>query len=465
MLSRNLPASIQVIWVKYPRAPFHDAFLGNVAPPSIYGFNLLAGVSEPQLLLRTSTAFSWGTKFEQWGAQHRSWVQCFHLPLPVLGGVLFHHYLARLGIDGLQPFLVSAVAAQKGVFAHPNANGNLRLARAEYGYQFDASSFQQPFAASAAETKVTVIPAEISTVEKNGNGIAALHLSNGQIVSADLYVDCTGPQAQLLSSLGSTSQGERRMCALSSLRPMNGPLGAPCRTLTAHSFGWQSDTPLQGATVRTTVFSPESESQALLAHGEAPAQSFEVTLGSHPQAWVDNCVAISHASSVLEPLTQAPMLILQRHIETLAALIPCSSNMAVERREFNRKAAEDYTHAELFNRALFETQLPSNAPYWSAAGAEPLNEKLAQKLTQFESRGVLVAFDLEPFNPEDWIILHDGIGRRPARYDRVADRTAETEIRQYLANMRNEIELLVKAIPKHDEYMKGLVRYLKQKEW
>ena len=163
-------------------------------------------------------------------------------------------------------------------------------------------------------------------------------------------------------------------------------------------------------------------------------------------------------------MTHAPMRLLQRQIERLLTLVPCSGDMSVERREFNRQGADDYTHAELFNRALFETKTSFQSPYWLTAREEPADEKLNQKISQFESRGVLVAFDLEPFNAEDWTILHHGMGRRPARYDRVADRVPEAEVRPMLAAMTRDIENLVKTMPNHHDYMTNLVRYLKQKK-
>ena len=54
--------------------------------------------------------------------------------------------------------------------------------------------------------------------------------------------------------------------------------------------------------------------------------------------------------------------------------------------------------------------------------------------------------------------------RRPARYDRMADRTPENEVRPMLDSMRREIENLVKTMPTHHDYMLDLVRYLKQKK-
>jgi tryptophan halogenase len=460
-LARQLPASIQITWVNGQSSSDADLFYGSLTPSNVYSFNLSAGVSEPELLLNTNTSFSWGTRYAGWGGQQRSWIQCFHLPLPVVGGVLFHHYLTRLGIGELEPFLISAVAARHGVFAHPLQKGPPQLTRAEYGYQFDARSYQGAFAASANMSRVQRIHADIRDVERDENGIATLHLSDGRALTADLYVDCTGPQALLLSRLDIAFAGGRRLRAVSSSRAVDS-LGAPCRTLTAHRFGWQSDTPLQRGMARLTVFSPELESEALAAHGDTPDRAGETTLGRRAEAWAKNCVAIGHAACLLEPLSNAPMLLLQRDIERLLSLIPFSKAMSVESREFNRRSAEDYVHAEIFNRALFETQAVADTLYWRAASEEPVHEKLAQKIAQFESRGLLVAFDLEPFNPEDWTILHYGIGRRPVRHDRVADRFPEAELRQSLAGMRHDIETVVKQMPSHADYVGSLVRYLSQ---
>jgi tryptophan halogenase len=156
------------------------------------------------------------------------------------------------------------------------------------------------------------------------------------------------------------------------------------------------------------------------------------------------------------------MIVLQRDIERLMSLLPITADMSVERREYNRQYTDDYRHAALFNRALSEGGAFPDTPYWCGVRNDPVDDRLAAKIEQFESRGLHVAFDLEPFNPEDWIIMHYGMGRRPARYDLVADQASREKVSHYLANMRREIEQSVKAMPKHNTYMQGLTRFLKQ---
>jgi tryptophan halogenase len=460
-LARQLPPEIRIVWIDGPDSRDADLFYGGVAPSSAYAFNLGAAISEPRLMLDSDTTFAWGTNFSRWGAAGRSWIQCFHLPLPIIGGVLFHHHLWRHGFTELEPFLTSAMAARHGVFAHPVEKGPRLLARAEYGYQFDPYSYRAPFAAAARALRVDVITAGITDVETREGRIDAVRLSDGRRLEGDLFVDCTGPDARIVSRLADGVTGGRRLRAMLSHRSTD-RIGPPCGTVTPREFGWQSETQLQRSVARLTVCSPESENDALAAHGGVPQKTVDIALGWRTAAWVGNCVAIGLAAGVVEPLTHAPMLLLQREIERLLTLVPFSRDMSVECREFNRQSVDDYSHAEIFNRALFETEPMFRAPYWVAAREEAADEKLVRKIAQFESRGLLVAFDLEPFNAEDWTILHHGMGRRPARHDRVADRVPEAEVRPMLASMPRDIENLVKTMPTHHDYMINLIRYLRQ---
>lgn len=462
-LSHQLPPSIRITCVNIGDTSGTDLFYGSVSAPTAYSFDLSAGVSEPKLLLESDTAFSWGTKFVQWAGGNRSWIQCFHLALPVIDGVLFHHYLAQQGETQLERHLVSAAAARKGAFAHPPQRpGQTRqqpLARAEYGYQFDPTSYGRLFQSGTNRARVRQVDSALAAVERGDSGIASIRLADGQSLEADLYIDCTGPEASLLASLGQTSPGGRRLRAAMTQRPV-AQLGPPLREVVPGEYGWRSETPLQGSTARLTVYDPESEAEALSAHGSPPELSTEATLGRRDEAWSANCVAIGHAARVVEPLTPAPLMLLERDIERLLSLIPFSSEMQVERREFNRRFAEDHEHAELFTRTLFETDGLPDTPYWRAARGDPVGEKLARKLELFEDRGVLAAYDLEPFHPEDWTILHYGMGRRAARYDRSADRAQPDQVRSFLANMKREIDKAVEALPSHAAYMAELRQYL-----
>lgn len=465
LLSRQLPPAIKITFVPIGDTSGTDLFYGNVAGPTAYAFNRLAGLEEPRLVLESDTAFSWGTKFDHWADGKRSWIQCFQLPLPIIDGVLFHQYLVQQGLSQLEPFLVSAVAARKGVFAHPpeqrGGPSQNPLSRSEYGYQFDSSSYARLFQSCTDWSRVRTLAAGGTEIERDEAGISAVRLADGERITGDLFVDCTGPEALLLSQLGAANADTRRLGAAISYSP-SAQLGAPMRTVGPTGFGWRSETPLRNRRARLTVYHPDATAEALLEHPEGAERTGEVTLGRRSEPWRGNCVAIGQAAYVVEPLTTAPLLLLERDLERLVTLIPTSSDMSAERRQYNRQCAEDYEHAELFTRALFATDNLPDGPYWNAAQAVAISEKLRRKIALFEDRGLLVSYDLEPFHAEDWTILHFGMGRQPQRHDRMANRARPDRIRSFLASMKGDVERVVASLPSHAAYMTELSRYLKQ---
>ena len=447
-LTQQLPPATAILWARGGRQDDGDLFYGNVTGPSAYAFNLSAGVDERQVILDSATIFSWGTRYASWGGG-QAWMQSFALPFPVMDGVQFHQYLPGSGAGGIDPFVAGLQAARRGVFVHPpRATGKGAphpLSRAEYGYQFDPADYARLF---AVPDRVERVAGAVASVIVADGGIAGVTMDDGGMVTADLYVDLSGPKARLLSALSQDAPAGRRIAIAASDLPDDDQ--APLRTVRATPQGWQGDTPLKGRTRRTVVGAPDI------------VEGAQATLGRRPRAWVGNCVAIGQAAGVVEPLTPAPMLLLERDIERLLALIPVSADHMVEAAEYNRRFAEDYDHAALFQQALFAADGLPDGPYWQAARAEAVPEKLARKLTMFERRGVLVSYDLEPFHPEDWLILHFGMGRRPARQDPLAARADKAQVGAFLSTMAREIERGVATLPPARVYRTQLEQYLRK---
>ncbi|MET3825242.1 tryptophan halogenase [Sphingomonas sp. PvP055] len=465
-LARQVASATRITFVDIGGTAESDLFYGTVTSPSAYAFNLAAGVGEPAVTLDSDTAFSWGTRYDHWAGGKRSWTQCFALPFPVVDGVVFHHYLAAVGIDRLEPYLAGAMAAKRGAFAHPPRDDPAGkpqhpLGRAEYGYQFDPDRYAGVFAAAttAATGRVRRIAGALAAVDVDAGVISALRLHDGTVLNADLYVDCSGPAAAVLSALEPETRSGRRIGIAASDAPAARP-GRPVRTVTPTPYGWRSDTPLRGRTRRVTVYDPTQADEAFAAHALAPDRIAETTLHHRRHAWAGNCVAIGHAAYVLEPRTPAPMMLLERDVERLLSLIPNAPGMRVERTEYNRRFQEDHDHAAAFDRALVATDGLPDRPYWHAARDEPPSEKLARKLEMFENRGLLVAYDLEPFHPEDWTILHLGMGRRPARHDRLADRAPSAQVHAFLSTLETSIAQSVATVPDCDVYRAHLEQYL-----
>lgn len=455
-LANGLGDRHKVVLIQDVARPAQDVLYGSVTAPTGYDFYRTLGLDEPNLFLNSSTAFSFGTHFQNWPAANRDWMQCHQQPLPVLAGVPLQHHLVR-NRQALEPLLIAAIAARKNKFAHPPEDPTVPLSRAEYGYQFSVAEWTSLLQAQLQVSRVDVRNGQLASVETDGERITLLKTRDGNTLSADLVVDCTGTDRICLRSLGAPFQSDRSISVSSASEKVE-QLGAPCRTVTATIAGWTSQTHLQTTNLNLTV------THAPSAPAPNDAAVVDCELGRVTAPWIGNCVAIGHAASVIEPLTPAPMMQLQRDIERLLELIPVKDDMSAECREFNRRFNDDVVHAQLFGSALFASdELPSSA-YWSAAKSDTRSTQLARKLAQFESRGLLVKFDLEPFNDEDWTILHNGMGRLPRRYDLQVERAPATEIQQQLIGLKQAVEQMVARMPPHHLYVANMKRYLARQQ-
>ena len=456
-LSARLGPEREVVFVDGGAAPASDLFYGTAAGPDAGAFHDQVGLTEAALLMSTNASFSWGTRYAGWGGRGRSWTQCHHLPLQDVDGVGLQHFLTRLGDVPLDALLVTARAAERGVFAHPPGPPDTPLSRAEYGYQFDPFGLSGAFRSAREAGRVRHVEAAIDGVETGDDGVAAIVLSTGERLTGGLYVDATGPDALLLSRLGASRRGRGVSVRLTSRLTRTQALGPPRRDLRAAPCGWTSTTYLRTGPLEVALSCVDEAGDA-----HPPDRAATAVLGRVEAPWVGNCVGVGHAASVVDPLTTAPLTLLYRDVQRLLSLVPLGADHAVERREYARRFGEDAAHAAAFHGAFFELPDAPDTPYWRAGRAAG-GARRAHKLAQYEGRGVLVSYDLEPYKAEDWLILHEGVGRTPRRYDRLTDRAPEAAVRARFEGLRRGIEALVSRMPPHDRYVARYLDYLERK--
>lgn len=465
--SHLLPSNVEIVHVETEDHNQTDLFYGSVTSQSIYNFLLKIGISEPEILLNTQTSFSLGTHYMNWGPKNCNWVQSFHAPLPLFNSVGFHHYLKRnqnhaSAALNIEDYIMSVQAAKKNVFAHPPSGKNIPLASVEYGYHFRPKEWCAFFASRKDPKRVESFKHEIETVTMTDGKICKLLLKNGPSIEADLFLDCT-EQGILISKISNEDvKGKRRLGALASFEENKNP-DRVCRTLKGDDSGWHSETPLRSDLYKLSLFAPEDKDNVQKAHEFSEISYIDTTLHQRLHPWTGNCVALGHSASILEPLTPAPIMMLEQDIERLLELLPVTETMAVEQREYNRRFKDDHHYASNFQRAFFETDTAPNNEYWSAAQMTPAHETLKTKIAQFKNRGILVEYDYEPFNAQDWVMMHLGMKRTPKRYDRLVNSIPEDQMDQKLQQMKKAIAVMAEKMPPHHIYMSGLLKYLKEK--
>lgn len=421
---------------------------GGATAPTAYEFLRRIGLDEPNLILNSAASFSLGTHIHNWPETGFDWVLCHHQPLPALNSVPFQHHLSRDGAD-LQSLLVSSQAAKAGKFAHPPQDPKVPLSRAEYGYQFDTSELVRLIEQILSRSDVEVLSNRVERINVEASKVSGLVFETGEQIKGDLYIDCSGPEHRLLTSLGAIFNSNRTISARTERVPAQ-RLGPAARYLIAQSAGWEVRTHLQDSVAKVSVTADDGENT--------------LALGCVDEAWIGNCVAIGQAAHTMEPLTPAPMMLLQADIERLLELIPVSDDSAIERKEYNRRFNDDVSHARLFQDALLVSSEAFQTPFWEEAVAGAQSVALERKIVQFEHRGLLVKYDLEPFNDEDWLILHSGMGRKPKQTDRQVDRVPLADTQRQFSGLRSAIQQIVSRMPPHHDYVVNFRRYLEKQK-
>jgi len=321
-LVKILPDDIELSLINVPGSDETDVFYGTVTSPNMYEFLLNIGITEPDLLPKTNTTFSLGTHYLNWGADKRSWIQSFHKPLPIFQGVEFHHYLARLGKTAsmtaeLEPYIMSTHAAYKGVFAHPPEDKKTPLSSVEYGYHFLSKEWRALLSSKIENSHINKISGNVKTVHRDDSQIHSITLTNDQIVKADLYIDCIGLKSKLTQAEVSSA---RRLKAIASFSNQKIE-GNVCRMITGTNFGWHAETVFQNGVHRLTIFDSTCEELDWNAQGKAEMKPLEVPIGYFKTPWRGNCLALGHNAAILEPLTPAPMMLLQPRFDIPARVV------------------------------------------------------------------------------------------------------------------------------------------------
>ncbi|GEA09892.1 tryptophan 7-halogenase [Alteromonas sp. KUL49] len=443
-----LDTSIDIVLVEPKASACNDILYGGIAPPNFYDFHFKLGVSEPDLLLKTNTGFSFGTEYKSWGPSLRNWIQCYHLPFATDHGVDFHQLVNRLDLN-MGEYLVSAVAAKHGVFAHPPTNNsNNALSRAEYGYHFNAQRLKALLREKLNHRRVNVMQATIVDVKTGEQHIKEVRLDNGSVVNAQLFIDCHGPDSPLLTALAGEFEHQHAKQYIHHVE-QNRVIGAACRVAQATSNGYQVEWSLQ--VERHVIELAEQFDVGSPKHAWAKS----ITVGHRNCAWHGNCIGIGHSVCVAEPLTDAPMRLLHADILRLMELFPIDVDMAVERKEFNRRYQNDVESSLLFHQAFFDYR----------TDGKTLATKLDRKISQYLHRGVLVSFDLELFNKEDWAVQHAGMGRTPMFHDRLVDELDLALVDEHFKQQKAGLRHLVSKMPTHADYLHKLLIYLRNKQF
>jgi len=183
--------------------------VGEGTFPSIRGTLSAIGIDEGRFIRECNATFKQGIKFVDWlrppatnSTACNHYFHPFSMPSQRPGGPELLHYWLQ-GAAGKDIPFAQAATMQKQVADASRAPKTLDagdfLGQMNYAYHFDAASFARLLAEHARSLGVRHVIATVERTELDETGaIGAVITEEGQILQADLYIDCTGFRASLI---------------------------------------------------------------------------------------------------------------------------------------------------------------------------------------------------------------------------------------------------------------------------
>lgn len=470
-LRRRMPwLAVTIVPQPAPATSIADSMISTL--PSIIGFHGDLGLTDEDSVLRTGAQYRLGSLFSGWAGKRPDYLHAYGPHGHPFGATSFHLHWARLAARGAAiPFdrhAPAAALARAGRLPPPTGVPDLLFGDVEHGLQLDMPRYLAMMRAFALHCGVREVPGRMrGAVLRDDGAIAAVTLDDGSSVTADLYVDATGPSALLRSVI------DDRREDWSSLLPCDRVIwvdqdaaAAPplYDSVTAAPAGWRwhaaTGTQQRHGICYASAFCDDATAarQLRVASGVAPSgEPVSIAAGARPAPWRHNCVAIGDAATVIEPLEWSNLHMAHSAIDRIVAMMPAVDCAPVELAEYNRQAFAEATRVRDFVMLHYVTSSRTE-PFWRAASATPLPATLAHTLGLFRERGRLPFHEEETFARDSWLAVLFGQGVLPRRIDPLAEAVPAADAASAMAGLRGAIDAALPTLPTQAAYIAAQAR-------
>jgi tryptophan 7-halogenase len=452
-LARKTNCAISVV-----ETPGMDDSLGlpltvEATLPSTPSLHEALAFDEDRLLASSSSSFTLGRALSNWTAAQ---IPSFHPYGEIgasLGPIAFHQLVARLRAGGevinLANYSVAALCAQSARFARPPADHRSVLSTMAYGLHLETEGYRDTLRTDALANSATAIKGNITGVKLSDSQlIESITLLNGEHISGDFFLDCTGQSRALIGRMPGAAFDDWGhwlpcdRCVVTTSQIDAPPL--PYTHVDAHSTGWQSFASTCNVVGEALVYQKD----------EAERGAYHFASGRMASLWTGNCIAIGGAAAIIDPVASTQLHLAGSAILRLLKLFPHDLSCRIEAAEYNRQTIEELENAGDFAILHYKANGRVGEPFWDACSAMAVPDRLAHKIELYTSTGRLALHDEESFEASDWIALFDALDVKPNHYDIMADAIEQPRIADYLQQVRTAMLKAIATLPPYDEYLK-----------
>lgn len=406
-LAKALGTSVRITLLESPGIGIIG--VGEGTFPTIRDTLRFLGIDEKNFVREATATFKQGVRFVGWQASsapgpHR-YFHPFEPPFYTDKTSLVPYWL--LQDEAARPPFAEAVTIQNRVAEAkraPKQPGEGDFAGPlNYAYHFDAVRLARVLADRARQLGVEHIEGRLhDVVVGERGGIERVH-TDGGVLTADLFIDCTGFRAELIGrALRSPFHSVKHQLftdrALTCKLPYD-RADAPIESYTvatAHEAGWIWDIGLAGARGIGCVYSSryiDDDRAAAIFAGHLGPGARDVTpralafeSGWRTKPWIGNCVAVGLAGGFLEPLESTGVVLIEAAVGMIAELFPRQGPVDLPARRFNELMAARYANIVNFLKLHYcLSRRPE--PFWrDNADPATIPERLGELLEQWRYR-------------------------------------------------------------------------------
>ena len=448
--------------------------VGEATIPQLAAFNHLMGIDEATFVREVQGSFKLGIQFNDWARIGDSYIHGFGKIGHDLGLLPFHQYWLKARAMGkakdIGHYSLNTLAAPQDKFmtAPSDAPRNSPLADIAYAYHFDAVLYARFLRKRAEADGAKRIEGKVIEVNQDSESgfVESVKLESGQVVGADLFLDCSGFRALLIG--GTLGVG---FDDWTHWLPVDRAVVAPCEKVgpptpytrsTARKSGWQFRIPLQHRTgnghVYSSQFISDDEAAEILLEnldGRALAdpKQLRFTTGKRRKLWDRNVIAVGLAGGFLEPLESTAIYLIQAGINRLMNLFPNADCDPALQAVYNEQSDFEYERVRDFIILHYCATERDDSDFWNYVRTMSIPDALRSKIELFRSNGQFFRNADELFGLTSWVQVMLGQRITPRTYHPAVDWVTDQDMLALVGHVEKVIASNVHLMPQHEAFL------------
>lgn len=458
-MKRALPrCEVTIVGMPVEANAFADT--AQTALPFTCALHDRLGISEAQMIARTGASHRLIMRYFGWAGTGSHGAMSYGAPSdPAMQSSFAREWgggskTASSGA-GTKARPVAEALADAGRFAKPPEDRESPLSEVAYALRWNVPAYRQMLITIAQKLGIGHVSGALGEVKHDEDGtVHTINVAGHGTIQGDLFIDCGGPKAPLLSQLpgydiedwGSYLPGKRMHYG----QPGQAMLALEDRT-SLLPIGWLSE--LAGRDgLQTAVCTREkiSTDEVVGALGGPVALSVDIAPSRCLQPWIGNVIALGDAAARFEPLAGLPLHLAHRTLALFLEMLPGKTIELLERAEFNRRASF------MMNGVRDMIAMHYCAPQALGAFGVQTPPHIERTIDQFTRRGRLPFQEETPFLSFETMSLLSALGLTPGTPPQYSE-MSPSQINALQRSASQKADEAVEFAPPYQQWMTQLL--------